>query len=92
VLTSEQITAVGCDPDASKGQMKRCFATVIGCDPPDTELKMIECMKAKIENTLGDDPPGFDCGPIEGEGAESPNEIAGCMVGKIQAGKIPGGE
>ena len=87
-LTAEQITAVGCDASASEGQIKRCFATVIGCDPqnlPDDQ-KMNECMKDRIETAQ---PYGFGCGPIEGEEAKAPNEIAACMVEAIQSGDIP---
>ena len=78
VLTAEQITAVGCDAAASEGQIKRCFATVIRCNPQDTDLKMNVCMENRIN--------AFNCGTI---GETPTNDLATCVVGKIQAGNIP---
>ena len=74
VMTAEQITAVGCDPAASEGQIRQCVVNAIGCNPRDTELKVKACMEDKIENV-------YRCGTV---GETPPNEIAACMVGCFQ--------
>ena len=80
VLTAEQISAVGCDPEASEGQLNKCAVKALGCEPGDPEQTVKACMLAEIENT-------YDCGPVEDNGeeeAKTPNEIAACMVEYFQ--------